>query len=64
MGNGSGKVSSKVSEISDDRLNTLLAECDLQEPNAGLRPSALNFEGLFYEKYPQLVEVSLVWYSC
>ena len=59
MGNGSGKVSSKVSEISDDRLNTILAECELQKPDETMRPSALNFEGIFYDRFPDLVEVSL-----
>ena len=59
MGNGSCRVSSKVSEISDDLLNTFLAECELQKPDKTLRPSPLNFEGLLYEKFPDLVEVSL-----
>ena len=57
MGNGSGRVSSKVSEISDDRLNNLLAECNLQKPMG--KTSSLNFELLFYENFPHLVEVSL-----
>ena len=59
MGNGSGRVSSKVSKISDDRLNNLLAECELQKPHEALTPSAINFEGLFYDRFPGLVEVSL-----
>jgi hypothetical protein len=54
-----GHISSKVSEINDERLNTLLAECGFEKLAQGLSSSSLNFEEVLYAKFPDLVEVSL-----